>query len=58
MRLVACMSKKLNAAECNYPAHEMEVLALVEALKHCRAYLWGAKVKAYTDSSFLRYLRT
>ena len=22
MRLVACMSKKLNAAECNYPAHK------------------------------------
>ena len=41
MRLEACMSKKLNAAECYYPAHEMEVLALVEALKHWRAYLWG-----------------
>ena len=39
MRLVACMSKKLNAAECNYPAHEREVLALVEALKHLSAYL-------------------
>ena len=58
MRLAACMSKKLNAAECNYPAHEMEVLALVEALKHWRAYLWGAQVKAYTDSSFLRFLNT
>ena len=25
MRLVACMIKKLNAAECNYPAHERDV---------------------------------
>ena len=58
MRLVACISKKLNAAECNYHAHEREVLALVEAMKHWRAYLWGAKVKADTDSSFMRYLKT
>ena len=58
MRLLACMSKKLNAAECNYHAHEMEVLALVEALKHWRAYLWGVQVKAYTDSSFLHFLKT
>ena len=58
MRLVACMSKKLNTSECNYPAHEREVLALVEALKYWRAYFCGAKVKAYTYNSFLRYLRT
>ena len=32
MRLVACMSKKLNAAECNYPAHEMETSTLVTAI--------------------------
>ena len=30
------MSKKLNAAECNYPAHEMDTLALVTALKYWR----------------------
>ena len=58
MRLVACMSKKLNAAECNYLAHEMEILALVETLKYWRAYLWVAKVKTYTDSSFLLYILT
>ena len=58
MRLAARSSKKLNAAECNYPAHEREVLALVEALKYWRPYLWGAKIQAYTDSSFLRYLKT
>ena len=43
MCVVACMSKKLNAAECNYPEHEMEVLALVEALRYWRSYLLGAK---------------
>ena len=34
MRLVACMSKNLNAAECNYQAHERELLALVHALTY------------------------
>ena len=52
------MSKKLNAAECNYPAHERKTLALVTALKYWRPYLWGADIRAYTDSSFLRYLKT
>ena len=58
MRLVACMSKKLNAAECKYPAHKMEKLALVTALKYWRPYLCGADIRTYTDSSFLRYLKT
>ena len=34
VKLVVCMSKKLNPAECNYPTHEREFLALVQALKH------------------------
>ena len=58
LRLIACMSKKLHAAECNYPAHERELLALVEALKYWRVYLWGAVVKAYTDNLFMRDLKT
>ena len=58
MRPIACMRKKLNAAECNYPAHERELLALVHALTYWRQYLWGAHIKAYTDSTFLKYLKT
>ena len=34
MRLVVCMSKKLNAAECSFPAHERELLALVHGLTY------------------------
>ena len=52
------MSKKLCAAECNYPAHERELLALMRELTYWRAYLWGASIKAYTDSTFVKYLRT
>ena len=58
MRLVAYMSKKLNAAECSYTAHERELLALVHALTYWRPYLCGAHIKAYTDSTFLKYLKT
>ena len=39
LRLVACMSQKLQPSECNHPAHEREKLALVVALKYWRAYL-------------------
>ena len=52
------MIKNLNAAECNYPAHERELLALVHALTYWRPYLWGANIKAYTDSTFLKHLKT
>ena len=34
VKLVACMSKKLNSADCNYPTHEREFLALLQALMH------------------------
>ena len=58
IRLVACMSKQLCAAVCNYPAHERELLALVRALTYWPAYLWDARIKAYTDNTFVKYLRT
>ena len=58
IRLIACFSKKLNPAERNYPAHERELYALVLALKHWKVYLWRTEVQVYTDSTFLKYLRT
>ena len=59
MRLVACMSKKLHQAQKNYPAHERELLALVNALEYWRPYLYGKiDTVVYTDSTFLTHLRT
>ena len=58
LRLVAARSKKLNPAERNYPAHEKELLALIQALTQWRHYLLGADVQVYTDSSYLKYLPT
>lgn len=45
------MSKKTNPAEEKYSSYELEVLAVVEALKKLRVYLAGNKFKIVTDCS-------
>ncbi|GFY70397.1 retrovirus-related Pol polyprotein from transposon 297 [Trichonephila inaurata madagascariensis] len=45
------MSKKTNAAEEKYSSYELEVLAIVAALKKLRAYLLGHKVKIVANCS-------
>ena len=42
MKPVAFWSHKLNSAQRNYSATERELMALVEATKHWRAYLHGS----------------
>ncbi|SGY81038.1 BQ5605_C009g05444 [Microbotryum silenes-dioicae] len=42
-------SRQYNLAEGNYAAHEMELLAIVEALHHWRADLLGVRFKILTD---------
>jgi hypothetical protein len=39
-------SRKLKPAEVNYPAHDMELLAIVEALREWRCYLEGSPFTA------------
>ena len=58
LRLITCTSRKLNPAERNYPTHERELLALVDALKRWKHYLLGSNVLAYTDTVSLKFLRT
>ena len=49
-------SRKLIPAECNYPVHEQELLAVVYACKKFRHYLDGCKhFKLYTDHHSLRF---
>ena len=55
--LVACRSRKLKQAERNYPVHEKEMLALVDALEDWRHYLLGSEIHVFTDNSALRYLQ-
>ena len=56
MRPVLFLSRSLNKAEKNYPICELESLAIVEALKKCRPFLLGSRVKIYTDARSLIYL--
>lgn len=52
------MSKKMLPAETKYPVHEQELLAIVEALKTWRHFLYGKKFKVITDHHSLIHLRT
>ncbi|UYV74583.1 hypothetical protein LAZ67_12000199 [Cordylochernes scorpioides] len=51
MHPVHYMSKKTNEAQQKYSSYELEVLAVVEAVKKFRVYLLGIKFKILTDCS-------
>lgn len=51
-------SRKLTPAEQNYPIHEIELLAVVNALKVWRCYLEGSTFFTNTDHESLKYLMT
>ena len=55
---IAYMSKKMLDAECNYPVHEQELLAIIHALGTWRHYLMGSKFTVYTDHRSLQYFKT
>ena len=57
---MAFFSKKLSGTQLNYPIHDKELLAIVEAFKEWRPYLSGTAkpVKVYTDYKNLRYFTT
>ena len=42
----------------NYPTHDLELAAVVHALKIWRHYLIGKKTKIYTDHKSLKYIFT
>ncbi len=46
IRPVCFYSRKLKEAEVNYPAHDLELLAIVEALREWRCYLEGSPFTA------------
>ena len=57
---VAFLSKKMSAAQRNYPVHEWELLAVMEALKAWRCFLYGAvaPIDMYTDHHSLQWIST
>ena len=55
-KVVAYASRQLKPHEKNYPMHDMELAAIVFALKIWRHYLYGKKCFIYTDHKSLKYL--
>ena len=57
-RVVAYASRQLRKHELNYPSHDLELAAVVHALKIWRHYLIGHKSDIYTDHKSLKYIFT
>ncbi|KAL4295400.1 hypothetical protein GQ457_12G029270 [Hibiscus cannabinus] len=56
--VVAYASRQLKSHELNYPTHDLELAAIVFALKIWRHYLYGEKCHMFTDHKSLKYLLT
>ncbi|WVZ97659.1 hypothetical protein U9M48_043174 [Paspalum notatum var. saurae] len=57
-RVIAYASSQLWKHEVNYPTHDLELLAVVYALKKWRHYLLGNTCHIYTDHKSLKYIFT
>ena len=56
--VIAYASRQLRVHERNYPAHDLELAAVIFALKIWRHYLLGDQVLIYTDHKSLKYIFT
>ena len=57
-KVVAYASRQLKEHEKNYPTHDLELAAVVFALKIWRHYLYGVKCQIFTDHKSLKYIFT
>ncbi|KAL0546384.1 hypothetical protein IC582_016292 [Cucumis melo] len=57
-KVVAYASRQLKIHEQNYPTHDLELAAVVFAMKIWRHYLYGEKIQIYTDHKSLKYFFT
>ena len=55
-RPIAYASRQLKVHEKNYPTHDLELAAIVFALKTWRHYLYGAQFQVFIDHKSLKYL--
>ena len=55
-KVVAYASRQLKVHERNYPTHDLELAAVIFALKIWRHYLYGVHVHVYTNHKSLQYL--
>ena len=57
-KVVAYASRQLKPHEQNYPIHDLELAAIIFALKIWRHYFLGARVEIYRDHKSLKYIFT
>ncbi|WVZ76463.1 LOW QUALITY PROTEIN: hypothetical protein U9M48_024439 [Paspalum notatum var. saurae] len=57
-KIVAYASRQLRKHEVNYPTHDLELAAVVHALKIWCHYLFGQRCEIYTDHKSLKYIFT
>jgi hypothetical protein len=57
-QVVCYVSRQLRKHEENYPTHDLELAAVVHALKIWRHYLIGHRCKIYSDHKSLKYIFT
>jgi hypothetical protein len=57
-QVVSYASRQLRKHEGNYPTHDLELAAMVHALKIWRHYLSGHQCKIYSDHKSLKYIFT
>jgi hypothetical protein len=55
-RVIAYASRALKTHEENYPTHDLELAAVIHALKIWRHHLMGTKCHIYTDHKNLKYI--
>ncbi|XP_077235487.1 uncharacterized protein LOC143877356 isoform X2 [Tasmannia lanceolata] len=55
-KVIAYGSRQLKRHEVNYPIHDLELAAVVFALRIWRHYLYGVKFEVFTDHKSLKYL--
>lgn len=57
-KVIAYASRQLKGFEKRYPSYDLELAAIVFALKVWRHYLYGKRCEIYTDHKSLKYLFT
>ena len=57
-KVIAYASRQLKPHKQNYPTHNLELAAVIFALKIWGCYLYGARFEVFTDHQSIKYLFT
>lgn len=57
-KVIAYGLRQLKKHEQNYPVHDLELAAMVFALKLWRHYLYGVTFEVFTEHKSLHYIQT